>query len=62
MNQRYMALELYNGTRYEEDMSQAREEQESGGKFVRDRFDKSIRSKETDCGFAVCRKNRKNSE
>lgn len=42
MNQRYMALELYNGTRYEEDMSQAREEQESGGKFVRDRFDKSI--------------------
>lgn len=42
MNQRYLALELYNGTRYEEDMSQAKEEQESGGKFIRDRFDKSI--------------------
>ena len=42
MNQRYLALELYNGTRYEEEMSQAKEEQESGGRFIRDRFDKSI--------------------
>ncbi|WP_420386772.1 LptF/LptG family permease [Roseivirga sp.] len=42
MNQRYLALELYNGTRYEENMSQAREEQESGGRFIRDKFSTSI--------------------
>lgn len=42
MNQRYMALELYDGTRYEENMSDLKDEKESGGRFIRDRFSKSV--------------------
>lgn len=42
MNQRYLALELYNGTRYEEDMSDLKEEKDRGGRFIRDNFSKSI--------------------
>lgn len=42
MNQRYLALELYDGTRYEEDMNDLREEKEIGGRFIRDKFSKSV--------------------
>ena len=39
---RYLALELYDGIRYEENMSQNFKEKQKGGQFVRDRFESSI--------------------
>lgn len=42
MNQRYLALELYDGKRYEENMNETRDDKEKGGQFIRDTFSKSI--------------------
>jgi len=41
MNQRYLALELYRGLRYEEGVSEKYEEKVAGGQFVRDKFTSS---------------------
>lgn len=41
MNQRYLALELYRGSRYEEGVSEKYEEKVAGGQFVRDKFSSS---------------------
>ncbi|OEK01026.1 hypothetical protein BFP97_05665 [Roseivirga sp. 4D4] len=41
MNQRYLALELYRGVRYEEGVSEKYEEKVAGGQFVRDKFTSS---------------------
>lgn len=41
MNQRYLALELYRGERYEEGVSENYEDKVSGGQFVRDKFSSS---------------------
>lgn len=41
MNQRYLALELFDGTRYEETMKQNYFDKRDGGQFVRDRFETS---------------------
>lgn len=41
MNQRYLALELYRGQRYEEGVSEKYEEKVAGGQFVRDKFTSS---------------------
>jgi len=38
MDQRYLTLELYNGTRYQETVKENYEEKASGGQFVRDKF------------------------
>ena len=42
MNQRYLALELYDGARYEEDMKNTPQERADGGRFTRDKFTKSV--------------------
>lgn len=42
MNQRYLALELYRGTRYEEDMKNIPADRADGGRFIRDSFQKSV--------------------
>lgn len=41
MNQRYLALELFNGLRYEESYQDSYEDRQDGGQFRRDRFRKS---------------------
>lgn len=41
LEQRYLVLELYNGSRYEERSESSYKSKREGGKFVRDRFDKS---------------------
>ena len=41
MNQRYLALELFNGLRYEESYQDRYEDRQDGGQFRRDRFRKS---------------------
>lgn len=41
MNQRYLALELYRGVRYEEGVTEKYEERVAGGQFVRDKFSSS---------------------
>lgn len=41
MNQRYLALELYDGVRYEENMKESYADKVKGGQFVRDRFSSS---------------------
>lgn len=41
MNQRYLALELFDGIRYEEQMKDNYFEKVKGGQFVRDRFESS---------------------
>ena len=41
MNQRYLALELFDGVRYEENMKNNFIEKRDGGQFVRDRFSSS---------------------
>ncbi len=41
MNQRYLALELYRGVRYEENMKEDFQDKSVGGQFVRDRFGSS---------------------
>lgn len=41
MNQRYLALELYDGIRYEENMKESPLDKVKGGQFVRDRFGSS---------------------
>ena len=41
MNQRYLALELFNGLRYEESYQKRYEDRQDGGQFRRDRFRKS---------------------
>ncbi|MGW8123638.1 LptF/LptG family permease [Roseivirga echinicomitans] len=42
MNQRYLALELYNGIKYDEGINDKYEQKISGGQFVRNRFTKSV--------------------
>lgn len=42
MNQRYLALELYDGTRYEENVNETPQDKAKGGQFIRDNFTKSI--------------------
>lgn len=41
MNQRYLALELFNGTRYEENIKENYFDRANGGQFVRDKFTSS---------------------
>lgn len=41
MNQRYLAIELFNGTRYEETIKQNYFDMTKGGQFVRDKFETS---------------------
>ena len=42
MNQRYLALELYNGIKYDEGSNDKYDQKIDGGQFVRNRFEKSI--------------------
>lgn len=41
MNQRYLALELYNGIKYDEDVNDNYSQLQVGGKFIRNKFSKS---------------------
>ena len=41
MNQRYLALELFDGTRYEENIKETYQERIVGGQFIRDNFESS---------------------
>ncbi len=42
MNQRYLALELYDGNRYEENMKETAQDKREGGQYIRDNFSKSV--------------------
>ncbi|KYG81798.1 LptF/LptG family permease [Roseivirga echinicomitans] len=42
MNQRYLALELYNGIKYDEGSNDKYDQKLDGGQFVRNRFSKSV--------------------
>ncbi len=41
MNQRYLALELYRGVKYEEIIKESYDERAAGGQFIRDKFSSS---------------------